>query len=325
MDHNTSIVSSSTKDDEFSFIIDGKQAGQRLDRFLASSFPELSRSSLNLAVKEQTIFVDQLTRKSSYKLKSGQKVHGYFKPPEFIEVAPEQMDLNILFEDPYIIVLSKAPNVVVHPGAGNPCGTLVNGLVYHCQNIADVGEDELRPGIVHRLDKDTSGLMVVAKTQKCHRNLSDAFKAREVEKQYHALLHGRMKHESGRLVAPIGRHPVHRTKMDIREGNGGRYAVTNWQLLEEYGARFSLVELGIETGRTHQIRVHMKSLGHPVVGDDLYGPRRPKMTFSRQLLHASSLKFLHPETGRKMKFSAPLWPDFADFLKKIETELGLSL
>lgn len=201
----------------------------------------------------------------------------------------------------------------MHPGSGNPSGTLVNGLLHHCLGISGVG-DEMRPGIVHRLDKDTSGIMVVAKTDPCHRFLVQAFKDRNVEKEYLALLSGVLDQKKGRIVAPLGRHPVNRQKMAISERRG-RYAASSWQVLEEYDAGYSLVKVRIETGRTHQIRVHMASLGHPVAGDIVYGRGRHKQNFPRQMLHAHTLSLLHPITGNKLTFSAPLWQDFLEVVE----------
>lgn len=320
--HKTAQEDSLPNEYSFSFTIDSSQTGQRLDRFLTLSLPQYSRSELNNANKKGTILVDGKIRKSSYKLKLGESIVGYLESEEVIEIVPEKIDLEVLFEDEHLLVISKSPGLVVHPGAGNKNGTLVNGLVYHCQQIQQIGEDLTRPGIVHRLDKDTSGVMVVAKTQETHRKLSDIFKNRQVRKQYHALVHGRLAEEYGRLVAHIGRHPVHRKKMAVVEGAAGRYAVTKWELLEEFGARYSMVELEIETGRTHQIRVHMNHLGNPVVGDELYGPRKIDPIASRQLLHASNLKFVHPITGRKMNFTAPIWPDFAEILENLRKQYG---
>jgi 23S rRNA pseudouridine1911/1915/1917 synthase len=201
---------------------------------------------------------------------------------------------------------------VVHPGSGNRSGTLVSGLVHHCASIAEVG-DSIRPGIVHRLDKDTSGVMIVAKRADVHRLLVDAFKERAMEKEYVALLHGIFDQKTGRLVAPIGRHPVHRQKMAVRE-TGGRHAATRWRVEDELMGKYSLTRIDIETGRTHQIRVHMASLGHPVVGDDMYGGSRSGDKIPRQLLHASRLRCVHPITGKELDIQAPLWPDFLSVL-----------
>ncbi len=204
---------------------------------------------------------------------------------------------------------------MVHPGTGNHSGTLANGLVYYCRAIGGVG-DRLRPGIVHRLDKDTSGIMLAAKAEPAQRKLIELFKNRNIEKWYIALLHGTMKEKSGRLVASIGRHPVNRQKMAVRPEKG-RHAVTRWEVVEELDGGFSLVRIRIETGRTHQIRVHMAHLGHSVVGDKIYGANRDNSDFPRQLLHAHRLVLQHPITLKTLDQVAPLWDDFSDALSKL--------
>ena len=302
----------------FNFYVQAGEAGCRLDHFLVRAVPEASRSVVAESVRVGLIKVDNLARKNSYCLKAGECVAGSLFVAPAMNLLPEQIPFEILFEDSYLLVLSKPPGLVVHPGSGNQTGTLVNGLLYHCQAIAGVGDDAVRPGIVHRLDKETSGLMVVAKEEGAHRKLVDAFKARKVDKSYLALLHGIPEQKSGRIVAAIGRHPVHRQKMAIRED--GRYAATNWQVLQEFSSGFCLVRLQIETGRTHQIRVHMASLGHPVAGDSVYGGVRGKRTFPRQLLHSSQLSFLHPVTEVPLVFSAPLWSDFSLILDRLADE-----
>ncbi len=296
----------------FTYQISELQAGERLDQYLTRNLPDLSRSQLSASIRAGRILVDGTCRKSSYRLKPGEKVEGDVLLTTPLEIKPERMELIILFEDAFLLVISKPPGLVVHPGSGNAAGTLVSGLVHHCESIAGVG-DSVRPGLVHRLDKDTSGVMVVAKREDVHRMLVEAFKARDMEKHYLALLHGTLAQKHGRLVASIGRHPVHRQKMAIRE-TGGRFAATNWQVEKEFAGKYSLVKIGIETGRTHQIRVHMAHMGHPVVGDGLYGGNRSGKGIPRQMLHASRLCFLHPITGEKIDIEAPLWPDFQDVL-----------
>jgi 23S rRNA pseudouridine1911/1915/1917 synthase len=294
---------------QFIFHVKSEQAGCRLDHFLVRAVTETSRSVLTESVRLGLIKVDNFQRKSSYCLKAGECITGSLFVAPVMDLLPEEIPFDVLFEDSYLLILSKPPGLVVHPGSGNYSGTLVNGLLYHCKAIAGVGGDVARPGIVHRLDKDTSGLMVVAKEEGTHRKLVDAFKARIIEKQYLALLHGVLKQKTGRIVASIGRHPVHRQKMTIRED--GRYAATSWQVLHEFSSGFSLVQLQIETGRTHQIRVHMASIGHPVAGDMVYNSGRGKRKFPRQLLHSAHLRFVHPVTGENLDISAPLWPDFS--------------
>jgi 23S rRNA pseudouridine1911/1915/1917 synthase len=304
----------------FSYQITERQAGVRLDQFLSQKLPEISRSQLISSVRAGLISVSGSCKKSSYRVKAGDNVVGSVFSPPAIDVQPEKMPLSILYEDEFLMVISKPPGLVVHPGNGNRTGTLVHGLLYHCGSIAGVG-DCIRPGLVHRLDKDTSGVMVIAKRGDVHRKLIDAFKARAMEKEYQALLHGILAQKEGRLVAPIGRHPVHRQKMAVRE-MGGRYAATHWRVVKEFGEKFSQVLVGIETGRTHQIRVHMAYLGHPVVGDSVYGGRGLQKTFPRQLLHASRIRFIHPITGNNLDIEAPLWPDFLEVLDGLEKPEG---
>ncbi len=301
----------------FSIYVSEKQAGVRLDHFLVKQFPELSRSQLAASVTRGLVSVGGNKRKNSYRLKSGEEVIGSVYVETAFEILAEKIDFDILYEDAYLLVISKPPNLVVHPGSGNHSGTLVNGLIFHCQAISEVG-DPVRPGIVHRLDKDTSGVMVIAKNEQVLRQLSYAFKERQVTKRYHALVHGIMIKKEGRLVASIGRHVVKRQKMAVRE-KGGKYAVSNWKVLEEFGGQYSLVEITIETGRTHQIRVHMAHLGHPVTGDLVYGKGRRNQDFRRQMLHASRLTFIHPVKNKEMDIIAPFWPDFkehVDMLRK---------
>jgi 23S rRNA pseudouridine1911/1915/1917 synthase len=303
---------------QFVFHVNVEQAGCRLDHFLVRVVPDSSRSVLTESVRAGLIKVDTLQRKSSYCLKAGECVAGSLLVAPVMDLLPEKIPFEILYEDSYLLVLSKPPGLVVHPGSGNHSGTLVNGLLYHCKTIAGVGDDAVRPGIVHRLDKDTSGLMVVAKEERTHRKLVDAFKSRTVDKHYLALLHGILKQKTGRIVASIGRHPVHRQKMTIRED--GRYAATSWQVLQEFSAGFSLVQIQIETGRTHQIRVHMSSMGHPVAGDSVYGGGQGKRKFPRQLLHSAQLRLIHPITGKDLVFSSPLWPDFSTIIDQLAGE-----
>ncbi len=304
---------------QFIFHVNSEQAGCRLDHFLVRAVPETSRSVLTESIRLGLIKVDNLQRKSSYCLKAGECIAGSLFVTPVMDLLPEEIPFDVLFEDSYLLIISKPPGLVVHPGSGNSSGTLVNGLLFHCKAIAGVGGDVVRPGIVHRLDKDTSGIMVVAKEEGTHRKLVEAFKARTIEKQYLALLHGILKKKSGRMVASIGRHPVHRQKMAIRED--GRYAATSWQVLQEFSSGLSLVQIQIETGRTHQIRVHMASLGHPVAGDMVYNSGHGKRKFPRQLLHSSHLRFVHPVTGDKLSFSAPLWPDFSLIVDQLTDDL----
>jgi 23S rRNA pseudouridine1911/1915/1917 synthase len=308
-----------------SLIVDSRWAGLRLDHFLVQSLPGLSRALLIAAVRSGDITVNGLVRKSSYKLKAGDQISGQPRLQDIaVHVEPEEMPLQILFEDEYLLALSKPPGIVVHPGSGNKNGTLVSGLVYHCQAIAAVG-DAARPGIVHRLDKDTSGLMLVAKDESVLRKLATDFKNRRVKKEYLAMVHGIMPEKSGRIVAPIGRHPVNRQKMAVQPETG-RHAATSWRVIGEAENRYSLLAIVIETGRTHQIRVHMQHIGHPLAGDRVYGGGSRDHRFPRQMLHAARLGFNHPVTAQYVEIVAPLWPDFFVAVKevfgKIPSQLG---
>ena len=307
--------SSRTSTHQFQVKIDTGLAGMRLDQFLAHSLPSVSRALITASIKKGLIFVDGLQRKSSYRLKENETLQGSVEEKAELLVFAEHIPFPILYEDDALLLISKPPGLIVHPGNGNHHGTLVNGLVHYCRSIAGVG-DHLRPGIVHRLDKDTSGIMVIAKTDQVHRLLVDSFKNRQLEKEYLTLLHGLLREKTGRIVAPIGRHPIQRQKMAIRP-NGGKHAASRWQVIEEFGSTFSLVKVTIETGRTHQIRVHMAHLGCPVVGDTVYGGGKDNRLFSRQMLHASRLIFRHPLTNELINKKAELWPDFSYALEDL--------
>jgi len=269
-------------------------------------------------IRGEHVLVDLAGRKASYRLKAGQVVELAIPPAEPVELVAEEVDFVVLHEDADLVVLSKPPGVVVHPACGHSSGTLVHGLLARCADLSGISGAQ-RPGIVHRLDRDTSGLMVVAKNDRTHHFLIELFKARKIEKLYHAILDGRPATGQGRIAAPIGRHPVSRKKMAV-VGQGGREAATNWKVLEELTGPYTYVEVRPETGRTHQIRVHMAHLGHPVAGDDVYGKKRRKhdvLEIRRQCLHASELSFIHPRSGRRVRFIAPLWPDMAELLAKL--------
>jgi 23S rRNA pseudouridine1911/1915/1917 synthase len=307
---------------QFAFCVGAEQVGNRLDQFLARLLADASRSLISESIRLGLVTVNGQLRKSSYLLKADESVVGSLRPAPVMALVPEKIPFEILFEDESLLVISKPPGLVVHPGSGNHTGTLVQGLLYHCQAIADVGDEAgLRPGIVHRLDKDTSGVMVVAKEESAHRKLVEAFQARAVAKHYIALAQGIPAHRSGRIAASLGRHPVHRQKMCLRED--GRFAVTNWQILQEFSSSsLSLLRLHIETGRTHQIRAHLASIGHPVAGDQLYGGSKGRIKFPRQMLHSAQLAFIHPCTGQELVFTAPLWPDFLAVLDQLEDDCG---
>ncbi|HIJ91251.1 MAG: RluA family pseudouridine synthase [Desulfobulbaceae bacterium] len=305
------------------FIVE--KGGQRLDLYLASQFDSegLTRSRLQQLIRAGMVLVNGSALKAKYLLQVGDRLTVTIPPGTPSELVAEPVEFVTLHEDDDLIVLVKPPGVVVHPASGHSTATLVHGLLYHCGGLSGMN-GELRPGIVHRLDKDTSGIMVVAKTDFAHQALADQFKRREVKKIYQALVDGSPISQSGRVDLPIGRHPVHRKKMAIRED--GREAVTNWRVLERFAQGLTLLELGLETGRTHQIRVHMAALSHPVAGDSVYGRKNShylEMGITRQCLHAHTLAFRHPRTGENLQFTAPLWGDILNTLELLRRTGGL--
>lgn len=301
------------------FMVTSGDQGQRLDHYLIRQLPEQSRSAIGKLIRAAHVLVNGQQVKAGYRLHQDEIITVSFPPTPSLDLAPEKIDFSILFEDEHLLVIGKPPGLVVHPACGHGGGTLVHGLLYHCQDLPAL--DAGRPGIVHRLDKDTSGVMLVAKSERSLRSLMADFKNRKIHKTYHALLLRSPREREGRLVAPIGRHPVDRKKMAIRPDQG-KYAATHWRVLESFINGWCLVEIGIETGRTHQIRVHMASLRAPVAGDALYGGRVERgapIKPPRQMLHASTLRFHHPLTNEEMCLTAPLWADMQDILNLVRT------
>jgi 23S rRNA pseudouridine1911/1915/1917 synthase len=296
-------------EEKYLFRITPHQKGKRLDLFVADldEFLSLTRSRIQKLIRAGNILVNDQEKKSGYQLQCDDTVIITIPPPQAVSLLPESISLDILYEDDDLIAVSKPPGLVVHPANGHDSGTLVNALLYHCCNLSGIS-GELRPGIVHRLDKDTSGVMVAAKNDLSHHRLAEQFQSRSVEKIYHAILAGVPRVTSGKIESAIGRHPVKRKKMAVLE-NGGKHAVTLWEVKEVFGS-YSFVKLRLETGRTHQIRVHMASMGCPVAGDQLYGKKNSGLLkIDRQCLHSSTLSLDHPRTGERMLFSSNLWPD----------------
>ncbi len=306
--------------------------GKRLDVVVAAHLPACSRSLATSLIAEDKIRVDGQNKKPGYRVRIGEHIEGSIPEPEPIAFQPEPIELDRLFEDRHLIVVNKPPGLVVHPAPGHYSGTLVNALLYHCKDLEGIGA-KLRPGIVHRLDKDTSGALVVAKTSAAHEHLSRQFKAREVNKAYLALVFGEPKSDKGVVKLPIGRHPVDRKRMST-QSTKQREAETLWKVSERFNG-FTLLLLHLHTGRTHQIRVHCAAIHHPVVGDPVYGSRNllknlrkgksgiPESVITglkaiqRQMLHAVRLGFIHPATGEKMEFEAPMPADMAQLLDKL--------
>lgn len=306
--------------------VEDAEAGTRLDVYLAARIPAISRARLQRIVEDESVMVnDRVVVKPSYKVRAGETIEIDLSEPAISsELIPEDIALDVIYEDEDLIVVNKPAGLVVHPGAGVPSGTLANALTFHFSSLSTRG-GHLRPGIVHRLDRDTSGLMVVAKSEAAHENLSDQFRARTVFKSYVALVHGSLKTEGGRIEDAIGRDPRHRTRMAIvKAGRGGRTALSLYRVRERF-TRFTLLNVEIKTGRTHQIRVHLAHIRHPVVGDESYdggregtipnAPLRHRIAaLKRQFLHAEQLAFEHPRTGERLRFIAPLPADLADLL-----------
>lgn len=293
---------------------------ERIDRFLSDCLPDLSRSQLKKIIDDGLVRLAGAPVKAGLKLKGGECIEVTLPAPTPVEAIPQEIPLNILYEDEHLIVIDKPAGLVVHPAVGHAQGTLVNALLHHCRDLAGIG-GELRPGIVHRLDKDTSGVMVATKDDATHRHLAAQFKVHSIARKYLALVHGVPSSDLGTVDMPIGRHPVHRKKM-TGKSRDGRRAVTHWRVIKRYESdRLSLVELTLETGRTHQIRVHFSEMNLPVVGDSVYGNagrikalpdpelREKLMQLKRQALHARLLGFVHPASGAYMEFSSPLPAD----------------
>ncbi len=310
--------------------------GQRLDVFVASKIEGHTRSFVAGLIGNRHFNVNGQVKKPGYRIKSGDTISGIIPPPAAIELKAEPISLDILFEDDAIIVVNKQPGLVVHPAPGHDGGTLVNGLLYHCTDLGGIG-GELRPGIVHRLDKDTSGTLVVAKHDLSHTHLARQFKSRQVQKQYLAIVHGVPSTPSGTINLPIGRHPADRKRMST-VSRSGRTAETQWAIKDQF-KQFALLEVTLKTGRTHQIRVHCASMQHPIVGDKVYRPRKLEKTIARQsrrpdeilqvlksarrqMLHAWRLGLAHPQSDEWMVFESPLPPDMAQLIKQIQ-EAGL--
>ncbi len=311
------------------FVVNDLDTGKRLDSIVASYKSCCSRSLAASLIRKGIIRVGQSQKKPGYRVCAGETVTGFIPSPKPVSFKPEPIPLDILFEDEHIVVVNKQAGIVVHPAPGNYSGTLVNGLLFHCADLEGIG-GELRPGIVHRLDKDTSGTLVVAKNHPAHLNLSAQFKSRTVIKKYLAVVFGEMKNTSGSINLPIGRHLSDRKKMSIHS-HKTRTAETKWKIIEQYKG-VTLLELNLKTGRTHQIRVHCSAINHPVVGDPVYCSKKkinelskhPEILpfvkpISRQMLHAWRLDFIHPASNNPVSFESPLPEDMKNLIDGIRS------
>ena len=298
-----------------SYLVPEEFQGERIDKYLSEACCGLTRSYLQKLLKSQLVEVDGKAVKNSYRVSAGETVE--LEVPEAVEpeIEAEPIPLDILYEDKDIILINKPKGMVVHPAAGHYSQTLVNGLMYHCRGELSGINGVMRPGIVHRIDMDTTGVRIVCKNDFAHNSIAEQLKVHSITRKYYAIVHGVIGEDEGTVDAPIGRHPVDRKKMSINYKNG-KHAVTHYRVLERF-KQFTYVECQLETGRTHQIRVHMASLNHPLLGDSVYGPSKCPFKLQGQTLHAGVLGIIHPRTGEYMEFSAPLPEYFENLLEKL--------
>lgn len=298
-----------------SFTVGQDEASVRLDKLLSLSLEDYSRSFVQNLFDSQLVMCNGKQVNKSFKPKAGDLIEFTVPEPKELSLEPENIPLDVMYEDSDLLIVNKPRGMVVHPAPGNYSSTLVNALLWHCKGNLSAINGVIRPGIVHRIDKDTSGLLLVAKNDVAHVSLSEQIKAHSLEREYRTVIHGHLKEASGRIEAPIGRNPNDRKKMCVIDRNS-KYAATNYEVIQEY-KDFSFLKLRLETGRTHQIRVHMAYLGHPVAGDPLYGPKNGVKSLNGQCLHAGVLGFIHPVTGEKIRVEAPLPEYFTDFLGRL--------
>lgn len=292
------------------------QEGERIDRYLSEEMEDRSRSYIQKLIKEQYVIVNQKPVKANYRLSLGDMVEITLPEAKEPDIIPENIPLDILYEDQDIIIVNKPKQMVVHPAPGHYSGTLVNALMYHCGQELSGINGTMRPGIVHRIDMDTTGSLIVCKNDMAHQSLSEQLKIHSIKRVYVAIVHGNIKEDNGTVNSPIGRHPTERKKMSIHTKNG-RNAITHYKVLERFG-EYTYIQCELETGRTHQIRVHMASIGHPLVGDQVYGPRKcPFPKLQGQTLHAKTLGIIHPRTGEYLEINAPLPDYFIELLDRL--------
>lgn len=301
------------------FQIGQEEAGQRLDRLLAQHFPELTRSRIQQLMEQGLVLCGGRPAAKNTKPVPGQHVTVEVPPASPVEIVPQDIPLDIVYEDDALLVVNKPKGMVVHPAAGNPDGTLVNALLYHCRGRLSGINGEVRPGIVHRIDKDTSGLLVVAKDDEAHVGLSQQFAVHSITRVYHTVAYGGFPVDDGHVEGLIGRHPADRKRMSVVQKNG-KYAYTEYHVEARYPG-FTHLSVRLKTGRTHQIRVHLASIGHPVAGDAVYGPKKVLTQLQGQCLHAKTLGFVHPHTGQYLEFTSELPPYFSAFLAQLQKQI----
>lgn len=295
--------------------VDGENSDLRLDKYLVSQLEDFTRSAVSKLIEGGQVKVNEKTASKNYKCKAGDRVEIEIPDPVELDVTAENIPLDIVYEDSDLLVVNKPKGMVVHPAAGNYSGTLVNALLYHCKDSLSGINGVIRPGIVHRIDKDTSGLLIVAKNDTAHLDLAQQIKEHSFHRAYQAVAYGNFKEDNGTVNQPIGRHPKDRKKMAVTYKNS-KNAVTHYEVISRY-EKFTHIRCVLETGRTHQIRVHMAYIGHPLAGDEVYGPKKVITQLNGQCLHAGELGFVHPRTKEYMEFTAPLPEYFTNFLKKL--------
>lgn len=304
----------------YTFTPDDEQKNVRIDKFLSEQLPDQSRSYLQKLLKEGNVTVNEKPVKANYKVQLSDTVRLELPEPENLDILPEDIPLDILYEDEDVLIINKPKGMVVHPSVGHYTHTVVNAVMFHCKDHLSGINGVMRPGIVHRIDMDTTGAIVICKNDMSHQSLADQLKEHSITRKYRALVHGNLKEDEGMVEGPIGRHPTDRKKMAINHKNG-KPAVTHYKVLERFGS-YTFIECQLETGRTHQIRVHMASIGHPLLGDELYGnPKNLAMKgLQGQTLHAMIIGFVHPSTHEYMEFEAPLPEYFQNLLLKLSKQ-----
>ena len=300
------------------FIVEECDHNLRIDKFIAENQSDLSRSYIQKLIKDEAVQVNNHSIKSNYKVSKGDIIQIVLPEPIMLDIKPEDIPLDVIYEDDDIILINKRKGKVVHPAAGHCTGTLVNALLFHCNGNLSGINGVLRPGIVHRIDRDTTGVIVACKNDKSHSFISEQLKVHSITRKYNAIVYQNMKEPTGTVIAPIGRHPNDRKKMAINYKNG-KTATTHYALIDNLGKGYAHIQCTLETGRTHQIRVHMASIHHPLVGDQVYGPSKSTFKLEGQALHASVLGFIHPTTKEYVEFVAPLPSYFNELLEKLNS------
>ncbi len=298
------------------FICETENAGERIDYFLSTCCEGFSRSAISKNIEKGLVSVNEKQVSKSYKLSAGDVVEMIVEEPVELDVLPQDIPLDIVYEDNDLLVVNKPKGMVVHPAAGNYTDTLVNALMFYCKDSLSGINGVLRPGIVHRIDKNTSGLLIVAKNDKAHNHLALQIKEHSFTREYLTVVYGNIKDDCGTVDAPIGRHPIDRKKMCVTDKNS-KHAVTHYEVIERFNG-YTMLRCKLETGRTHQIRVHMAYIGHPVAGDDVYGPKKVIKSLNGQCLHAQKIGFIHPASEEYLEFSSDIPSVFSDFLRKLQ-------